>query len=118
MLRRFQMNANPPPAQIQPPPNAPPMQNAPNQKVEIIEREKSLYEKSIDTKKKLNQLKDHIPKAKFNKLWQKASTDPFFNLEAELSKTTKKTSSNDEDIISQQKAYIKQLERLVRKLQA
>jgi hypothetical protein len=59
---------------------------APGQTIETTPKEKSLYEKSIDMKKQLNQYKKYIPKTKFNKLWFAISQDPFFDLAEELSK--------------------------------
>jgi len=108
-----------PPGMIQPPIQSPPSQIMPTQRVEVVEREKTLYDKTIANKKKLNQLKDYLPKAKFNKLWTKVSTDPFFDFDEDVMKANKKSPKSDDDdnVISQQKAYIKQLERLIRKLQ-
>jgi len=109
-----QMNANPPPF-INRQPNAPAMQYMPTNKVEVIEREKSLFEQSIDVKKKLNKLKNYLTKQAFNKLWLKASTDPFFDLDEEIAhikhKRKMKGGTLDEDDIydfGEQKVGVKQ----------
>ena len=105
---------------IAPPQPQPPAQIMPATKVEVIEKRKTLYDKSIDNKKTLNEYKDYLPKAKFNALWNKASLDPLFNVEDEIEKAMGKSSHSSDDlasIVSKQKKYIKQLERLIKRLQ-
>lgn len=104
----------------QPPPHTinvvhQPLKFAPNQTIETTTKEKSLYDKSIDIKKKLNQYQPFIPKAKFNKLWRMVSEDPFFDLDEELAKIKTKRrkvkgGSLDEDLydFGEQKVGTKQ----------
>jgi len=93
-----------------------PFKLEPGQVIETTPKEKSLYEKSIDMKKKLKQYQQYIPKTKFNKLWFAISRDPFFDLDDELSKIKTKRrkvkggSLDDDDMydFGEQKVGIKQ----------